>query len=81
MPRREDTLHVVSTAAGQVGLCDRSYGSVDRAGAVLMGTRHEDLLIANTLHQHTVEEQPMQEQRRPTLEEQSGLIGNGDGGA
>ncbi|XP_018020402.1 transcription factor AP-2-epsilon isoform X2 [Hyalella azteca] len=55
--RRDDSLHVVSTATGQVGLYDRNYGTVDRAGAVLMGTRHEDLLLANSLHPHSIEDQ------------------------
>lgn len=53
MPRRDDTLHVT----GQVGLYDSRYGAVDRSNTVLMGTRHDDLLLANTLHPHTVEEQ------------------------
>ncbi|KAF2364465.1 Transcription factor AP-2 C-terminal [Trinorchestia longiramus] len=77
VPRRDDTLHVVSTA-GQVGLYDRNYGTVDRTGAVLMGARHEDLLLANTLHPHSVEEQPL-DPRRQTVEEQTG-VGNGGGG-
>nr|XP_045610416.1 transcription factor AP-2-alpha-like isoform X5 [Procambarus clarkii] len=53
VPRREDPLHV----SGQVGLYDRSYASVDRAGAVLMGTaRHEDIILSNTIHPHAIEE-------------------------
>ena len=42
---------------GQVGLYDRSYAGVDRAGAVLMGAaRHEDLILSNTIHPHAIEE-------------------------
>ncbi|KAK8745226.1 hypothetical protein OTU49_000519 [Cherax quadricarinatus] len=51
--RRDDPLHV----SGQVGLYDRSYASVDRAGAVLMGAaRHEDIILSNTIHPHAIEE-------------------------
>ncbi|XP_063845669.1 transcription factor AP-2-epsilon-like isoform X2 [Scylla paramamosain] len=53
VPRREDPLHV----SGQVGLYDRSYAGVDRAGAVLMGAaRHEDIILSNTIHPHAIEE-------------------------
>ncbi|KAK7069973.1 hypothetical protein SK128_012013, partial [Halocaridina rubra] len=56
VPRRDDPLHVVSST-GQVGLYDRSYAGVDRAGAVLMGTaRHEDIILGNTIHPHAIEE-------------------------
>lgn len=56
VPRREDPLHVVSST-GQVGLYDRTYAGVDRAGAVLMGAaRHEDIILSNTIHPHTIEE-------------------------
>ncbi|KAK8745220.1 hypothetical protein OTU49_000519 [Cherax quadricarinatus] len=60
--RRDDPLHVVSSS-GQVGLYDRSYASVDRAGAVLMGAaRHEDIILSNTIHPHAIEE-PVQAKR------------------
>lgn len=43
--------------SGQVGLYDRSYAGVDRAGAVLMGAaRHEDIILSNTIHPHAIEE-------------------------
>ncbi|XP_066946851.1 LOW QUALITY PROTEIN: transcription factor AP-2-epsilon [Macrobrachium rosenbergii] len=59
VPRREDPLHV----SGQVGLYDRSYTGVDRAGAVLMGAaRHEDIILSNTIHPHAIEE-PAQAKR------------------
>ncbi|KAK8381469.1 hypothetical protein O3P69_018504 [Scylla paramamosain] len=59
VPRREDPLHV----SGQVGLYDRSYAGVDRAGAVLMGAaRHEDIILSNTIHPHAIEE-PVQAKR------------------
>ncbi|XP_069987795.1 transcription factor AP-2-epsilon [Penaeus vannamei] len=59
VPRREDPLHVT----GQVGLYDRTYAGVDRAGAVLMGAaRHEDIILSNTIHPHTIEE-PVQAKR------------------
>ncbi|XP_047478972.1 transcription factor AP-2-epsilon-like isoform X2 [Penaeus chinensis] len=62
VPRREDPLHVVSST-GQVGLYDRTYAGVDRAGAVLMGAaRHEDIILSNTIHPHTIEE-PVQAKR------------------
>ncbi|XP_064095909.1 transcription factor AP-2-alpha-like isoform X6 [Macrobrachium nipponense] len=56
VPRREDPLHV-AFQSGQVGLYDRSYTGVDRAGAVLMGAaRHEDIILSNTIHPHAIEE-------------------------
>ncbi|XP_042891808.1 transcription factor AP-2-epsilon-like isoform X4 [Penaeus japonicus] len=62
VPRREDPLHVVSST-GQVGLYDRTYAGVDRTGAVLMGAaRHEDIILSNTIHPHTIEE-PVQAKR------------------
>ncbi|KAK8381470.1 hypothetical protein O3P69_018504 [Scylla paramamosain] len=49
--------------SGQVGLYDRSYAGVDRAGAVLMGAaRHEDIILSNTIHPHAIEE-PVQAKR------------------
>ncbi|XP_045116505.1 transcription factor AP-2-alpha-like isoform X6 [Portunus trituberculatus] len=58
VPRREDPLHVAGVLqSGQVGLYDRSYAGVDRAGAVLMGAaRHEDIILSNTIHPHAIEE-------------------------
>lgn len=64
VPRREDPLHVAGVLqSGQVGLYDRSYAGVDRAGAVLMGAaRHEDIILSNTIHPHAIEE-PVQAKR------------------
>lgn len=55
MQRRDDnTLHVT----GQVGLYERSYAPVERpVGGVLMGTRHEDILLAGSLHQSHMDDQ------------------------
>lgn len=50
---------------GQVGLYDRTYAGVDRAGAVLMGAaRHEDIILSNTIHPHTIEEPVSSPDRR-----------------
>ncbi|KAL7634081.1 UNVERIFIED_CONTAM: hypothetical protein RMT77_015409 [Armadillidium vulgare] len=56
--RDADPIHV----GGQVGLYDRSYTGVDRTGAVLMGTtRHEELILGNAIHQHSIDETDFQE--------------------
>ncbi|CAL4061653.1 unnamed protein product [Meganyctiphanes norvegica] len=70
IPRREDPLHV-AFQSGQVGLYDRAaYAGVERAGAVLMGaTRHDELILSNTIHQGQLEDAGV-------LDQDSGFTGD-----